>query len=58
MEPKKQTAHKCDGCVWRCYTGSDTILCSFPECRREEYRRFMELKRGARREAEKDNRAQ
>lgn len=32
---------KCEGCVWRCGTGTDQVLCFFPKCRRVAYRRFF-----------------
>lgn len=55
MDEKKPKAHKCDGCVWRCYTGSDIVFCLFPKCRREAYRRYTGKKRGAKRGAAEKN---
>jgi len=40
MERKKKAKHPCEGCVWRTHTSEDKVLCLFPKCMREEYKRL------------------
>ena len=42
---KKQTKHPCEGCVWRTHTSEDKVLCLFPKCMREEYKRLWPRER-------------
>lgn len=31
---------KCEDCVWRAQTGPGVILCAFPKCVKEKYKRY------------------
>ena len=45
MKGQKKNKDPCAGCVWRIWTGDESGLCFFPDCRRKEYDRLWGSKK-------------